>query len=77
MHLHHKTAVKTVTQILELNLDLMSLCLTFGGTPGPYEWGVMSETVCDLINKIKMREEWQPKLLFGINQFLFPPPLFS
>jgi hypothetical protein len=36
----------------------------------------MSETVCDLINKIKMREEWQPKLLFGKNQFLVPPPLF-
>jgi hypothetical protein len=57
MHLHHEMAVKTVTQFPELNLALMSLRLTFGGMPGPYKWGVVSETVCDLINKIKMREE--------------------
>ncbi len=76
MHLHHETAVKTVTQIPELNLALMSLHLTFVGVPGPYEWGVVSEMVCDLINKIKMREEWQPNLLFGKNQFLNPPPIF-
>jgi hypothetical protein len=37
MHLHHETAVKTVTQIPELNLALMSLRLTFGSAPGPYE----------------------------------------
>ncbi len=76
MHLHHKTAVKTVTQILELNLALMSLRLIFSSVSGPYKWGVVSETVCDLINKIKMRKEWQLELLFGENQFLVPPPFF-
>ncbi len=76
MHLHCKVAVKTMTQILELNLALMSLHLTFGGVPGLYKWSVVSETVCDLINKINMREEWQPKLLFGKNQFLVPTLVF-
>ncbi len=37
--------------------------------------GVVSETVCDLIND-KNIEEWQPKLHFGKNQFLVPPPVF-
>ncbi len=68
MHLHHKTAVKTVTQIPELHLALMSLCLTFGSTPGPYKWGVMSETICDLINEMIMREEWQPEQILQLPQ---------
>jgi len=77
MHLHHETAVKMVTQVPEMNLALMSLRLTFGGAPGPYEWGVVSETICDLINEIKSRDEWQPEILFGKNQFLVPPPSSS
>ncbi len=57
MHLHHETAVNTVTKIPELNLALMSLCLTFGGTLGLFERGVVSETICDLIHEIKWRDE--------------------
>jgi hypothetical protein len=37
MHLHNDMAVKTVTQIPELGLALMSLRLTFGRAPGPFE----------------------------------------
>jgi hypothetical protein len=76
MLLHYKTAVKTVTQIPDLNLALMSLCLTFGGAHGQFKWGAISETICDQINKIKQKDDWQPKQLFGENQFLVPPPVF-
>jgi hypothetical protein len=41
MHLHHEMAVKTVTQTPELKLALMSLRLTFGGTLGPFKWGIV------------------------------------
>jgi hypothetical protein len=44
--------------------------------PQSLQMGAVSKTVCDLINKIKMREELQPELLFGKNQILAPPPVF-
>ncbi len=76
MHLYHMTAVKTVTQVPELNLALMSLCCTFRGVPDLYKWDVVSETICDLINESNSRDEWQPEHLFGKNLFLVPPPVF-
>ena len=54
----------------------MSLRLTFGGAPGPYEWSVISETVCDLTTAIKHNDNWDPSALFGINQHLVPPQKF-
>jgi hypothetical protein len=54
----------------------MSLHLMFGGTPRLFEWESFLETICDLINQIIQKDEWQPKQLFGKNQFLVPPPVF-
>ena len=47
-HLNAETAVQTCTQIPDKNLAVLFLRLTFGEAPGPYEWGVLSESVCDL-----------------------------
>ncbi len=77
MHLHYETAVKTVTQIPDLNLALMSLCLMFDSAPGPFEWGVVSETICDQINKIKQKDDLQPEQLFGEKPTLGPAPSIS
>ena len=52
LHLHSETALRATTQLPELELALMSLRLTFGGAPGPYEWSVISETICDLTTAI-------------------------
>jgi len=40
-------------QLPELGLAMMSLQLTFSGALGPYEWSVISETVCDITAAIK------------------------
>ncbi len=76
LHLHRKTAVKMVTQLLELELAMMSLGLTFGGAPSLYELSVISETVCNLTTAIKHNKKWDPFVLFGRNQYLAPPPKF-
>jgi hypothetical protein len=76
LHLHSETATKAVTQLPELELALMSLRLTFGGAPGPYEWSVISETICDLTTAIKHNNNWDPLTLYGINQHLVPPPKY-
>jgi hypothetical protein len=34
------------------------------------------EIICDLIYKIKQRDKWQTKQLFGNKQFLVPPLVF-
>ena len=62
-HMNWETAVQTCTQLPEDDLAIIALHLTFGGAPGPYEWGVMSETICDLANAIILDNNWNPKSL--------------
>jgi hypothetical protein len=56
--LHASTALQTVTLIPEEDIALITLRLTFGGAPGPFEWGVVSGTVCDLANKLLRCNDW-------------------
>jgi hypothetical protein len=72
-HLNHKTAIQTCTQIPSEKLTIMALRLTFGGAPGPYEWGVLSESICDLAMAILQDEAWNPSELHSPNQQLVPP----
>ena len=51
-HLGSDTAIQTCTQLPDDDLAVVALRLTFGGAPGPYEWGVISETICDLSTAI-------------------------
>ncbi len=76
LHLHSRTALRAATQLPELELAMISLRLTFGGAPGPYEWSIISETVCDLSTAIKHNDNWDPLTLFGINQHLVPQKQF-
>jgi hypothetical protein len=62
-HLNWSTAIQTCTQFPLLDLSFIALRLTFGGAPGPYEWGVISETVCDLANAIFLSDDWYPNTL--------------
>ncbi len=73
LHLYSETALRAATQLPELELAMISLRLTFGESLGPYEWSVISETVCDLTTAIKHNDKWDPLTLFGINQHLVPP----
>ena len=59
-HLNAQYAVQTCTQLPEEDLAILVLRLTFGGSPCPYEWGVISESVCDLAMAILHSNDWNP-----------------
>ena len=75
-HLNANTSIKSCTQMLEEDLEIVALRLTFGGAPGPYEWGVISESICDLSIAIMQDAGWDPTLLCAPNGHLVPPLLF-
>ena len=57
-------------------MEIVALCLTFGGAPGPYEWGVLSESIYDLSIAIMQDSGWDQTSLCAPNGHLVPPPLF-
>ncbi len=52
-------ALQTVTQIPNDKITLIPLHLTFGSALGPFEWGVILETICDLANKLLKCNKWE------------------
>ncbi len=52
------------------------LRLSFGGAPGPFEFFVVSETICDIIIAIMYNESWNPYKVCGKYQHPVPPPKF-
>jgi hypothetical protein len=50
-------------QLPEDKLAIITLCLTFGGAPCPFNWGNVSETFCNLANKLVKCEDWDPGTL--------------
>ena len=73
-HLSARTALQTCTQPPDENLAIVALRLTFGGAPGPYEWGAISETICDLSVAISHSDDWDPEALRAPNGDMVPPP---
>jgi hypothetical protein len=53
--LHFLTALQTATQLPDGNLAIITLQLTFGG--GPFKWGIVSKSICDLANKLLVSKE--------------------
>ena len=74
-HLNVSTAIQTCTQLPEEALEIFALRLTFRGAPGPYEWGVLLESICDLSIAIMQDYGWDPTSLCDPNGHLVPPPL--
>ena len=70
MHLDAKSASQTCTQIPELEVAIIALRLTFGGSPNPSEWGALSETCCDLVNALLHDPDWDPLELQAPHQEL-------
>jgi hypothetical protein len=71
--LHFATALKTATQLPDDGIAIITLRLTFGGAPCPFEWGVISETICDLANELLKSEDWEPADLHASVQKDIPP----
>ncbi len=64
--LHFLTALWTATQLPNDNLAIITLWLTFGGEPCPFEWGIISKLICDLAKKMSVSKEWDPKTLHAL-----------
>ena len=75
-HLNWRTALQTCTQLSDEGLAIIALRLTFGGAPGPYEWGVISESICDLAMRILHDDDWDPVTLHAPNPELVPAAEF-
>ena len=71
-HLNAITAIKTITQLTKDELCIIMLCLTFGGAPCPFEWNIISESICNLANSILHNDTWDPTTLFAPCQHLVP-----
>jgi hypothetical protein len=71
--LHSVTALKTATQLPDNAAALITLRLTFSGAPCPFEWGVFSETICDLANELLKCKDWEPADLHASVQEDIPP----
>jgi hypothetical protein len=71
--LHFLTALQTATQLPDDKIALITLRFTFGGAPCPYEWGVISETICDLENELLKCKDWEPENLHASVQKDIPP----
>ncbi len=74
--LNFVTALQTVTQLPEDKLAILTLCLTFGGTPCPFEWGVILETICDLANELLKCKDWEPTNLHALIQHKIPKRIY-
>ena len=75
-HLNAEAAVQTCTQLPEGNLAIMALSLIFGGCACPYEWGVISESICDLSMALLHSDDWDPSSLRPKLGDVVPGPKF-
>ena len=75
-HLNVNTSIQTFNQLPEEDLEIVALHLTFGGSPGPYECGVLSESICDFSIAIMKDAGWDPTSFCAPNGHLVPTPVF-
>ena len=75
-NLNANTEIKNCTHLLEEDLAIVALRLTFGGSPGPYEWGVLSKSICDLSIATTQDAGWDPTSFCALNVHLVPVSLF-
>ncbi len=76
-HMNSTTALQSCSQLPEQDIALIALRLTFGGAACPYEWSIISETICDLATVIAHDDNWDPTNLHSPDQELIPPPISS
>jgi hypothetical protein len=69
-------ALGTVTQLPEDKLAILTLCLTFGGAPCSFEWGVILETICNLANKLLKLDDWETCTLHVLVQTEIPTQIY-
>jgi hypothetical protein len=65
--------IQTITQLSKDELSIIMLGLTFGGAPRPFEWNIISESICNLANAILYNNSWDPHSDYAPCQHLVPP----
>ena len=74
VHLAGSSAAECIT-ILD-DIALVALRLTFGGTPCPSLWCIISELCTDLANDLLACKDWDPLEIHSANAHLIPPPCY-
>jgi hypothetical protein len=74
--LHFATALKTTMQLSDNVMAIITLRLIFGGAPCPFEWGVISKTICNLANVLLKCKDWEPTNLHTSVQKDIPPWIY-
>ena len=60
------------------SLLLVALRMTFGGSPCPSLWGIISETIADMVNSILHHPYWDHNTLFNpLSETIVPPESLS
>ncbi len=62
-HLSHDTASECLT--IHNGTLFMALWLTFGGTPCPAQWGLISDTIINTCNTLIQNDHWNQNTLFN------------
>ncbi len=71
-HQNATAAIQTITQLPNNELGIIMLCLIFGGTPCPFEWNILAESISNLANKILFNNNWDPLTDYAPSQHLVP-----
>jgi hypothetical protein len=75
-HLNAESAVQSCASLPNDEIVLLPLRLTFGGAACPFEWNIISETICNLATEINHNDTWDCNSLSSPHQHLVPPPKF-
>ena len=73
-HLNWITAIQSMTQYNQFLY--IALRATFGGSPNPFEWGVISESITDLANLLINDTSWDPEQLCSNIQKEIPSDVY-
>ena len=71
-HMNYDIAIQSFTQDPTLDIAMLTLRLTFGGTPNPNNFGLISETICDL-NHFLSNTKWNHNKFISPIQDQVPP----
>jgi hypothetical protein len=72
----HSASAAPQTIAVHNGLGFLALRLTFGGSPNPPTWCMVSEMVTDLANEICQCEDWDPTELHNPVQPETPSPIY-
>ena len=68
----YETVIQSIIQDPGLNIAMLNLRLTFGGSPNPNNFSLVSESICDLANHFLQNNKWIHEKYFSPIQDKIP-----